>query len=410
VSACALVPTLLAIGCTPATDALPAAEVVDSAGVRVVTYDLASRDVPLLTVVGAPELEIGEVEGSAERAFSRIADLAVSEYGSILVSDAVARAIRVFDASGAYLRTLGSVGEGPGELASPPTVAGVAGDTVFVFDVVSQRITAFAMSGDLLGAVTLSPDGVGRASAARRLHDGTLLVQSRWVAPDAAVEIHGPRMELDSIVLARLDSEGAPIDTLRVMADRTRGRMVQDRGGGVVGTIEAPTPYSAHAVVVTDGARTVIGRSDRFELRLSGSGRSPETILRVRGVDHPATAKEIRAHQEAALRADFGDREIDPMTRRLNIDFLPERLPAFGSVVLSDEGNVWVSLSEFDLSDGLDWLVFTAEGELRGRVHTPPEFRLRAIRGDALVGFALDELDVPFVRRYRLEAPGRASS
>ena len=98
----------------------------------------------------------------------------------------------------------------------------------------------------------------------------------------------------------------------------------------------------------------------------------------------------------------MGDREIDPRVWRANIEYLPEQLPAFENVVVGDLGDVWVSLTEYDLSEGLDWLVFTSTGELRGTVHTPPEFRLREVRNDFIVGFVLDELDVPYVRRYQL--------
>lgn len=66
------------------------------------------------------------------------------------------------------------------------------------------------------------------------------------------------------------------------------------------------------------------------------------------------------------------------------IEYLPERLPAFGDVVVSDRGALWVSLTEFDLSEGLDWLVFSDTGELLGLVHTPPDFRLR-VAGDDFV-------------------------
>jgi hypothetical protein len=58
--------------------------------------------------------------------------------------------------------------------------------------------------------------------------------------------------------------------------------------------------------------------------------------------------------------------------------------------------------TEYDLSSGMDWLVFDRDGALLGSVHTPPEFRLQAIRAEYVVGLVLDEFDVPFVRRYPL--------
>lgn len=63
---------------------------------------------------------------------------------------------------------------------------------------------------------------------------------------------------------------------------------------------------------------------------------------------------------------------------------------------------MWVSLTEFDWSEGLDWLVFSDTGELLGLVHTPPDFRLRVASDDFVLGFVLDDLDVPYVHGYPL--------
>ena len=75
------------------------------------------------------------------------------------------------------------------------------------------------------------------------------------------------------------------------------------------------------------------------------------------------------------------------------------------TIVVSDDGDIWVALTEYDGSEGYDWLVFTPSGELRGVVHTPPDLQLFAIHNDFIVGVVFDELDVPYVRRYPLQ-PG----
>jgi hypothetical protein len=401
---------LVCAACAGPDDSVPSATILDSAGVRVVTYELEGVHVPTLWRADELDLEIGEVEGAAERTFSGIADLAVSDDGSILVSDAVAREVRVYDAAGSYLGAIGRAGEGPGEFAMAPTIAGSSGDTVWAFDARANRVTSFTRTGDVLEVLTLPTDEVGRTASAMRLADGTYLSLSRWVDPASRTVFHDARAELDSIVIERLDPAGALLDTIGVMADRTRARMIMDAGGGAIRTVEAPTPYSARAVVVTDGATVVLGRSDSFELEVLRTDAAADVLLRVRGVDHPATADDIRAHQEARLLEEMGDREIDPMTRRLSLDFLPERLPTLGNVIVADGGDVWVSLAAYDLSGGLDWLVFTPDGELRGRVRTPPHLQVRAVGRDYVLGFALDELDVPYVRRYRLRAPGPSTS
>jgi hypothetical protein len=156
----------------------------------------------------------------------------------------------------------------------------------------------------------------------------------------------------------------------------------------------------------SDGSRLILVHREPFRIDwIAPSGRR-ETSLRVQGVEHPATAQDILERQEADILEELGHLDLDPLSHALNLEYLPERLPPLGTVVVADEGDVWVSLTEFDFSDGLDWLILSPVGELVGRVHTPPDFRLRAVRGDVVVGFALDELDVPFVRRYRLSPVG----
>jgi hypothetical protein len=279
-------------------------------------------------------------------------------------------------------------------------IVGVSGDTVVTFDRRASRVTVFELNGHLVETVDVG--AVGVADLVIRMADGTYLAQSRWIDPNVRVSLHEMRLELDSAVVTRLDSGGNVLDTVQVMPDRTRARIVQDAGGGGVRTIQANSPYSVRAVVRSTGMGLIVGHSGIFELKIFGADSLQDAVLRVRGVDHPATAREIRAHQEAAIREEIGDRELEPNLRRLNLDFLPARLPSFTNVVLSDNGDFWVGLTEYDLSSGMDWLVFDRNGALLGSVHTPPEFRLRAIRADYVVGFILDEFDVPFVRRYPL--------
>jgi hypothetical protein len=325
------------------------------------------------------------------------------------VSDGVAQELRVYDTNGTYSRTIGQRGDGPGEFASAPAIAGLAGDTVFAFDGLSRRVTSFTMSGDLIEVITLRSAAIGRPLDVIRQNDGTYLSQSPWVDPSGEDGPQEMQMDLDSIVIVHLDAAAELIDTVRVLADRTRARAVQVSSGGIFRTQRANTPYSAQAYMRSDGVRPIVGHRDAFELELLGPSAEAQTVLRVHGVQHPATADEIRARQEAAIREELGDGEINPTTWLLNIEFLPDRLPPYATIVVSDDGDIWVALTEYNGSEGYDWLVFTPDGELRGVVHTPPDLQLFAIRNDFIVGVVLDELDVPYVRRYAL-LPGPDSS
>lgn len=399
-----IVATTFGCSCSGAESGAPQAQIVDSAGLRVVSYDLTDTDPPVFRSVGEPDLEIGLVDGAPQYAFSRVVDVALLEDGWVAVSDALAKEVRIFDAQGRYQRSIGQEGEGPGEFATAPSIVGIAIDTLFAYDAVSGRVSSFTAEGDFLSALSVSSGTGNRISELTRKSDGSYLAQSRWVAPDQEAVLHDVRLELDSVVIEHMTSGGDVIDTIKVMADRNRARMVQDGGGGRLSVVQAQPPYTPRAFLRAAGPRVVIGRSDSFELELT-PGDGPPTVLRVFGVDHTATAAEIRSRQEARLRETMGERPLDPRTRRLNLDFLPERLPAFAAVVLSAGGDIWVALTEFDASEGYDWLVFDPAGELRGVVHTPPTMRLMVVRPTFIVGVVTDELDVPYVRRYPLVAP-----
>ena len=61
------------------------------------------------------ELAIGVLEGPEELMFGAISEMAVDAEGGIYVFDRQVPALRYFDATGRYVRTLGGEGSGPGE-------------------------------------------------------------------------------------------------------------------------------------------------------------------------------------------------------------------------------------------------------------------------------------------------------
>ena len=77
-------------GCSGGGGSAPTAQVLDSAGIRIVTYDLTDVTVPTYRSVAEHDLQIGVLDGAPEYTFSRIPDLAVTGDGSINVLDLVA--------------------------------------------------------------------------------------------------------------------------------------------------------------------------------------------------------------------------------------------------------------------------------------------------------------------------------
>lgn len=128
----------------------------------------AQRFVPL----PAPTLIIGR-EDDPDHEFLGISAAHRLPNGEFAIADRLP-AVRLFDAGGRLVRTLGREGEGPGEFRR---VTGLfqAGDTLTVFDSNLQRLTRYLASSTLLGTQPL------RISESVSVHVVGQLARGRWV-------------------------------------------------------------------------------------------------------------------------------------------------------------------------------------------------------------------------------------
>ena len=79
--------------------------------------------------------------------------------GNIYVKDARRAAVRVFDANGRYVTTVGKRGEGPGELREVYGMHVDGDDRVIVADRMSRRLTIFTDMGESFATKSLAEDG-----------------------------------------------------------------------------------------------------------------------------------------------------------------------------------------------------------------------------------------------------------
>lgn len=108
-------------------------------------YDKATQQ-PLFTIPRNPQ---ADSEADPGHLFMPV-NVAVDRQGWVYVSDMAACRVKVFDATGNYVRTIGGQGDLPGQFARPKGIAVDRAGRVFVVDAAEQTCQIFDAEGKLL--------------------------------------------------------------------------------------------------------------------------------------------------------------------------------------------------------------------------------------------------------------------
>ncbi|MYA11734.1 MAG: hypothetical protein F4087_12355 [Gemmatimonadetes bacterium] len=391
-------------------------EVTDSAGVRVVTNP--PGDLVYAELAEEPLLSIGQLTGPDELLFGRIATARRDGAGNVIVADRQAHQIRVFDAGGRHLQTLGREGEGPGEfetLSGAWVVRyrdGTSGDSrqIIAADSELDRITLFSGEGTPMGTATLA----GREDMSIRPiglagPDAVLSRASPFNLPDfgnlggsitglMGALLGGEENSRVLFVLHRLD--GALADTLAGGRDPVIGTVAMGDGAfsfAIPFSPESGAAGSPHGVVVTGGTHYAISIFEDGSLRL---------IARLDESPPARTDEHLERYVRGSEGSDADEAEVRERIERYHQVPLRDSLPAYTDILFAEEGEVWARRYRFADAPVARWDVFAPDGVYLGRVAVPTSFRIEEVsRGQAL-GVATDELGVERVQIRELTLSG----
>ena len=362
-----------------------------------------------------PELRIGEMEGPEEYLFGSVEAIAVDEEHNVYVLDYQAKHIRVFNASGNYIETLGRGGDGPGELDVPIGLA-ISRDRVLVRDPANGRVQLFG-------------PGPGQREEWAYEPSGYFMNTPLYTDDQDRVWVDNSNPDLRFLIM---DSNGSILDTLtppNAPDDFNRNDYyVEYRGespGGqdrLVSAVER-VPFSPGWYwEVHSSGHFLSALSTAYTIHLQGD----EGVLRIER-EHspiPVAADERRYHRE----------RIENIMRRFDAGWdwngpdVPSHKPPFKGLDAGTDGRIWVRLwtegqqvvnEDHDPNDPASvpsyWSepsrydVFEADGTYLGAVEVPEGFSMKAppVFGRSFV-WAVErgELDVERVVRYRIDLPG----
>jgi hypothetical protein len=338
------------------------------------------------------ELRIGTMDGEGPDLLGDVRWLEADALGRIWILEGQALEIRVFNADGSFVRTIGREGGGPGEFTYPLQVQVGPDGNMWVTDPQNNRLSVLDTAGAYLEGHQM-PGG---------------FVIMPWPGGFDANGYHYGPVPLPSdgddfrLGLVQYDSAFEPIDTLDVPTDPTDREYFEIRREDSFWRTGIPYRGSFDWRLAPTGALWGMLTGEYRFFELTAGGDTLRTITRD-FTPLPVTDADMERARE----------QLESFVRNGgNVDWskIPSTKPATEEMYFDDEGNIWVRMVTAHEDRGRVFDVFDASGRYLSRVRAdfavarfpPPIFR-----GDFVYAVTEDELEVPYVVRARIVRPDR---
>src|SRR5690606_16148584 len=198
---------------------------------------------------------------------------------TILIADAIAHTVRVYDERGTFVRSVGRAGEGPGEYGWLTQIMPYTADSIVVMDNENSRVNVLDPQLEFVRRYrpqlrdTRAPAGMTSHRLVSFFADGSALM-SDYIDTCGPARSHGFCEDSVSYVRTREDTVLATFGTF--VYGRTEARRVE-RGFATAWTEPHPQPFRT-----IRGNRFYHADSKRFAVEVYGADGSLERVVRVR--------------------------------------------------------------------------------------------------------------------------------
>lgn len=330
--------------------------------------------------------------------------LAVDAAGRIYVADRKPVVIKVFDASGRFLHTIGREGEGPGEFRAP--FIAVHGASLVVHDPQVSRTSVFDTAGTLI-----------RSWPSSCCYWDEIAVDTAGLAYVPTVSPRDGEGEGDSRELrVRYALDGAARDTMRLPRGPEPPMWTFSGSSGGAGQVNRtmmmmPVPLSPTTVRAyhPDGGM-VYGFAQAYELVRTLGGADTALVFGRAWTAEPlpdSVREAAMARQVERLGDDFSEAAINEAMAKAEV---PHVAPPYSEASVDGGGNAWVRTGADDGLLPVRFDVFARDGAWLGQVAVHAALpRFGAVRwtADALYAVLEDDDGVPAIHRYRIDRGGK---
>lgn len=363
------------------------------------------------------EIRIGQFDGPDEYTFGEVAAIATGADGTLYVLDQQPPSLRAYSPDGTFLRQLAGEGEGPGELKQPDSGLAVLSDgRILVRDPATARISVFGADGEY--------------ETEWRIRGSSFTSTPLYIdrSGNAYVQLFEFRLEGPRFSFVRYSPDGEPGDTIHVPRGEDAPQLIARREGPD-GRSQSSTSvpfWPDLATTLSLDGEMVVGSSDTYSIDVPQGGM----VLRIQRAFDPVPVL-------GPERDNRRERTIHNM-RRTEPGWswdgppIPDTKPAFRSISFDMDGRLWVSLhsrAEPIPDKDIEWPapddeaapppirwreptrldVFDTDGSYLGQLAAPQGFGMYprpAITGDRVWALVRDELEVPYLVRYRIVSEG----
>lgn len=347
-------------------------------------------------------VEVYRVSGSAATGPEELVhplSVAIDQAGGIYVGDMGPAVIKQFGPTGAYVRSIGHEGGGPGEFKV--SLVATAPGLLVVHDPSSARISVFDSAGGFLrswNSACCNWRGIGVS------REGIVAVPSNGNPA-------GARHPGDAYFI-RYQLDGSPVDTLHIAGPEgigEPGRWSFESSNGNQYFVPVPlTP--AVSVTLNPLGGAVVGWSGAY--RFYGTRTGLDTTQIVTLEVGPVTVTDAqRIHLRDSLVEYYGDGEVDRKAtdEAFKLADVPSTAPYFESIAVDRSGNRWMRRIVGAGQDFARFDVFDSSGAYLGAVPVPAEFGngwKTAWGADRVATMVEDKDGFPVVVVYGIEKRG----
>ena len=364
---------------------------INSSSALIVTSTPASSEATC-TFSEDPVLVIGDDQEDDNQWFSSIRGMGHLSDGSVAVIDRASAEVRIFDASGRHLRSMGQRGEGPSEFTDPLFMWVTAGDTLWVGNYYPWSYTVFTAKGQFVRRIRLEPVYINESIGGGVLENGYTVNARETSAHDP--DFGAP----DTLIVEIHDPDGKFVRNLARIPSRVYGQVSESPDSFWLSKL-----FDARAVVDALGSTTVLAHGSKPEVQVLDDEFNLRMIIRWSEPNREVTRADIRAWRE-----DYRERRSTNWDQDNDAMISPDRpvadvFPAISSVRIGRDGRIWVRQYDRPREDR-GWLAFGADGKFFCHMaQTPGD--VWEIGADYVLLLNRSDLGVQTVRMHSLTSP-----